>query len=40
MLFVIDIAAGILTFFSKNDHTLLAIAALGFVFNFFCATSF
>ncbi|KKP07879.1 hypothetical protein THAR02_00087 [Trichoderma harzianum] len=39
MLFVIDIAVGILTFFSKNDHTLLAIAALGFI-NFFWATSF
>lgn len=40
MLFVIDIAAAILTFSPKNDHALLAIAALGFIFNFFWATSF
>lgn len=40
MLLVIDIATGILTLFPKNDHTLLAIAALGFIFNFFWATSF
>ncbi|KAL7912430.1 general substrate transporter [Trichoderma velutinum] len=40
MLFIIDIAAGILTFFSQNDRALLAIAALGFIFNFFWAVSF
>jgi MFS family permease len=39
-LFVIDTVAGILAFFPKNSSALLAIAALGFIFNFVWATSF
>lgn len=40
LLFFIDIVAGALAFFPNNSGALLTIAALGFVFNFFWATSF
>jgi MFS family permease len=40
VLFVIDIIAGALAFFPHNKNALLTIAALGFCFNFFWATSF
>ncbi|EHK21557.1 uncharacterized protein TRIVIDRAFT_91290 [Trichoderma virens Gv29-8] len=40
ILFVIDIVAGALAFFPNNSNALLTIAALGFIFNFFWATSF
>lgn len=40
LLFFIDIVAGSLAFFPSNSKALLTIAALGFIFNFFWATSF
>lgn len=40
ILFVIDVAAGALAFDSGNEHAILAIAILSFVFNFFWASSF
>jgi MFS family permease len=40
VLFFIDIVAGTLAFFPENKQALLTIAALGFIFNFFWATSF
>lgn len=40
VLFFIDVTAGSLAFFPGNDKALLAIAALGFIFNFVWATSF
>lgn len=40
VLFCIDIVAGSLAFFPNNKNALLTIAALGFIFNFFWATSF
>jgi MFS family permease len=40
LLLILDAAAGTLAFFTSNPHAALAIAALGFIFNFFWATSF
>ncbi|KAJ5231357.1 uncharacterized protein N7469_005945 [Penicillium citrinum] len=40
ILFIIDVVAGSLAFHKRNKHTILAIAALSFIFNFFWASSF
>ncbi|KAJ5570322.1 uncharacterized protein N7459_009752 [Penicillium hispanicum] len=40
ILFVIDAVAGGLAFDKKNRHSVVAIAALSFIFNFFWASSF
>lgn len=40
LLFLINVTAGGLAFNTSNKNSLLAIAALGFVFNFFWAASF
>lgn len=40
ILFVIDAVAGGLAFNTSNKHSIVAIAALSFIFNFFWASSF
>ncbi|CEO58449.1 hypothetical protein PMG11_03173 [Penicillium brasilianum] len=40
ILFIIDLVAGILAFYRKNNQATLTIAALSFIFNFFWASSF
>ncbi|KAJ5658027.1 uncharacterized protein N7484_001676 [Penicillium longicatenatum] len=40
ILFVIDVIAGGLAFDTKSQNSTVAIAALGFIFNFFWASSF
>ena len=40
LLFMINVTAGGLAFNTSNKNALLAIAALGFIFNFFWAASF
>ncbi|KAK9477820.1 putative MFS alpha-glucoside transporter [Lipomyces japonicus] len=40
LLLIINISAGVLAFYTDNKHAALAIAALGFIFNFFWGACF
>ncbi|KAL4782691.1 general substrate transporter [Aspergillus varians] len=40
VLFLIDIVAGALAFYTENRQVVMAIAALGFIFNFFWGAGF